>query len=103
MMRILAAAIAAIFFLAGLALLGYAVIYPRTFDLTTASAIQAQQVYVQATYYAVGGIGALLGAIVCMLSVVEQRLEQVAQAVQSSGARELTTKDFPKDSVFGQQ
>lgn len=70
-MRTVISLISAVALLAGLALLGVAFITPRNYNLAAASAVQVSQVYGEATYYAVMGVGVLLFAI--LLAVASPR------------------------------
>ena len=85
-MRILSTAYTALAFVAGLIALGYAFIYPSGFQLATASAIQIQQVYSQATFYAVLGLGAFASAGVAGLSLVIESISDLKGGTRPSAA-----------------
>ncbi len=73
-MRPVATMLGIVLFLTGVIALAYSLSYPGQFVLTTASAVQVQQVYAVATYYATLGIGALLASIFLAISVLESSL-----------------------------
>lgn len=62
-------------FAAGIVGFYYAFNYPRGYNLTTASAIQATQVYAEATYYGVLAITALVTTVVLLLAAGLSRYE----------------------------
>ena len=53
----------------GLGALLYAFLLPKSYSLSTASAVQATQIYTEAGYWALLGIGALIFAGLCASSV----------------------------------
>jgi len=69
-MRTIAGIAAVGFFFLGIIGLGFSIYYPFSLSLSTASAIQATQVYTQALYYAAVSLGSLIAALFCILGMI---------------------------------
>jgi hypothetical protein len=67
-MRTLIGAIGVLALVAGIVLLVYAYTFPQRFDLSQSTAIQAQEVYTRAIYWAMLTVAVLLFGGICTIS-----------------------------------
>ena len=83
-MRTLIGAIGVLALLAGIVLLVYAFIFPQRFDLSQSTAIQAQEVYTRAIYWAVLSIASMLFGGICVISYTTSKPDATRQRKSES-------------------